>query len=399
MRCVYFDAFSGISGDMTVGALLQLGAPVEYLRDQLERVAGSSCRIEVEQVAVGGIWACRFAAIASEQAVLGEGHHGHRRYAEIRDQISASGLDPGVRERALRIFERLAEAEARVHGVAADDVIFHEVGALDSIADVVCAAAGLHSLAVEAIYASAFPSGSGTVHSRHGPLPVPAPAVVELLRGFELRLGDGAGELVTPTGAAIVAALGTPGPAPVLRLSGVGYGAGAARLADRPNVLRVLLGESATGIERDCVVVVETNIDDANPEWYEYAIERLFAAGALDVWMTPSQMKKNRPGVVLQVLCQPSDRDAVASVLFRETPAIGVRFAEVGRLKLPRTVECVATEYGEVRVKVASGGSGIENAAPEFEDCARLARESGVPLKAIYQAALAAFWSRRLKRS
>jgi len=200
---------------------------------------------------------------------------------------------------------------------------------------------------------------------------------------------------VTPTGAAIVAALATPGPAPALRMRGVGYGAGLQRLADRPNLLRVLLGECLGTVERDCAMVVEANIDDANPEWYEFAMERLFAAGALDVWMIPAHMKKNRPGIVLRVLCRPSDRDTIASVLFRETPAIGVRFVEVGRLKLPRKVEHVTTEYGEVRIKVAADGGGVENVAPEFEDCARLARERDVPLKAVYQAALAAFWRLR----
>jgi hypothetical protein len=296
-----------------------------------------------------------------------------------------------VKRRSLDVFQRLAEAEGKVHGVATDDVTFHEVGAVDSIVDIVGAAIGFAELGVERAYVSALPLGSGTVPSRHGTLPVPAPATVELLRGFPVRVGDGGAELVTPTGAAIVAAFASPGePVPSLRIEAVGYGAGSRVLPDRPNLLRLFLGHAAPMARSDEMVVIETNIDDSSPEIYEHVIDELLAAGARDVWLTPVQMKKNRPGIVLRVLGEPAARDLLASIVLRETSAIGVRYFSVQRQVLEREVLRVDTEFGPLEVKRSRAPDGSVNLAPEYESCRRAAREHRVALKTVYLAALAA---------
>lgn len=392
MRVIYFDAFSGLSGDMTVGALIALGVDLARIEAELARLPLGGFSLRASRREVHGIQACKLDVVLEHEHDEDAHHsHGHRAFRDIRAMIEASSLASGVVGRALAIFTRLAEAEGHVHGVAVDDVVFHEVGAVDSIVDIVATAVGLEELGVERVYVSSLPLGSGLVQSRHGPIPVPAPATVELLHSFPVRIGDGEGEMVTPTGAAIVAAFATPGePLPPLRIEGVGYGAGSRVLRDRPNVLRLVLGRTATATMRDEMVVIETNIDDANPEIYEYVFEQLLAAGARDVWLTPAQMKKNRPGVVLRVLAEPAARDALASIVLRETPAIGVRFFPVERLTLRREVSTVDTEIGPVEVKRSIAPDGSLNLAPEYESCKRLARERGVPLKSVYEAALAA---------
>ena len=392
MHILYFDAFSGLSGDMTVGALIDLGVDVGRIREQLARLPLGGFQLRVETREVNGIQACKVDVVLEHEHHGGHDHgHGHRAFRDIRAMIEESSLAPAVARRALAIFTRLAEAEGRVHGMAPEDVVFHEVGAVDSIVDVVATAVGLEELGVEHAYVASLPLGSGIVKSQHGPIPVPAPATAELLRGFPVRIGDGEGEMVTPTGAAIVAALATPGePLPPLCIEAIGYGAGSRMLSDRPNVLRLVLGQAAAATVRDEMVVIETNIDDANPEIYEYVIEQLLGAGARDVWLTPAQMKKNRPGVVLHVLAEPAARDALASIVLRETTAIGVRFFPVERLTLRREVAPVDTEFGRVEVKRSIAPDGNLNLAPEYESCRRVARERGVPLKSVYEAALAA---------
>jgi len=291
----------------------------------------------------------------------------------------------------LAIFGRLADAEGRVHGVAAEAVTFHEVGAVDSIVDIVGTAIGLAALAVDRVYCSPLPLGSGLVRSQHGVIPVPGPATAELLRGFPVRVGDGDAELVTPTGAAIVAALVDPAqPVPPLQIEAVGYGAGTRTLADRPNILRLLLAQVATGAASDEVVEIAATIDDANPELYAHALEAVFAAGARDAWLVSALMKKQRPGVVLHALVDAGGREAVAAAILRETTAIGLRFHAVQRTVLPREVVSVQTPYGAVRVKIAVAPDGTRNVAPEYEDCHRIASERGVALKVVYQAAIAA---------
>jgi len=276
--------------------------------------------------------------------------------------------------------------------VAAEDVTFHEVGAVDSIVDIVAAAVGFSYFGIERFVVGTIPLGSGVVRSQHGPIPVPGPATADLLAGFVTRLNDGAGELVTPTGAAILATLAEQDEGGGLRIDKVGYGAGTMVLEDRPNLLRLLLGEGVTAAGHDTVVLLETNIDDASPEIYAHVMEQLFSAGARDVFLTPIQMKKNRPATMLSVLCAPVDRERMAAIVMRETTAIGVRYVAMNRVILPRHSRTVTTEFGDVRVKVAIAPDGTRNIAPEHDDCRRLATERGVPLKVVYHAAMAAAW-------
>jgi uncharacterized protein (TIGR00299 family) protein len=384
MKVLYIDAFSGISGDMTVGALLALGVPLEAIKQQLALLPLTGFSISTTARHVHGIGATKFNVDVATHG------HAHRAFSDIRSMLEASKLDAAARRVALAIFARLADAEGHVHGVKSEDVEFHEVGAVDSIVDIVSTAVGVTRLGIEAAYVSSLPLGSGIVQSQHGPLPVPPPATVELLRGFPGRPGDGEGEMVTPTGAAIVATLATPGPAPELRILGVGYGAGERTLKDRPNLLRLVLGEPVETPSIDNLLVVETNIDDLNPELYDHVMERLLGAGARDVYLTPVHMKKNRPGIVLSVLCREGDRERLAALILNETSAIGVRYYPVRRHILERTIKEVGTAYGPVRVKVALAPDGHENLAPEYDDCKRIATEQGVPIKQVYQAALAA---------
>ena len=393
MRIAYLDTFSGISGDMTVGALLDLGLPLDALREAITALALPGVEVAVERVARSGIAAAKFhVRVHGEHPDQGAPTHGHghRAWGEIRDLLTEGRLAAPVKERALAVFARLAEAEGRVHGVPADAVRFHEVGALDAIVDVVGAALGFVHLGVEAVYAGPLPMGQGRVPSAHGPLPVPVPAVVELLAGRPVRLEDGAAELVTPTGAAIVAALARREAAPAMRIEAVGYGAGDRVLADRPNLLRILLGEPVVAAVADEVVVLEATIDDMSPQLYEHVLERLLAAGARDAFLVPVVMKKSRPAIMLRVLAAPADRDRLAGIVFAETSTIGLRYTTWGRLVLPREERTVETPYGPARVKIARAPDGTLNVAPEFEDCRRLATERGVALKAVYQAALAA---------
>jgi uncharacterized protein (TIGR00299 family) protein len=387
MRILYFDAFSGVSGDMTVGALIGLGAPLGCIEAELATLALGGYRLRAEERVVRSIAAWKFDVEVEHE----HGGHMHRSFADIRRMLGAGGLRPEVQERALAIFTRLAEAEGRVHGVPTDDVTFHEVGAVDSIVDIVATSIGLVELGVESVHVSALPLGSGMVVSSHGPIPVPGPATVDLLKGFAVRLGDGNGELVTPTGAAIVSALAVPAePLPALRVERVGYGAGTRTLADRPNVLRLVLGSAAVPAASDEMVLVETNIDDSNPEIYAHVMELLFEAGARDVWLAPIQMKKNRPAVRLSAIGEPASRALLAGIILRETSAIGVRFSRLERVLLQRETITVETEYGPVAVKRSEAPDGTLNLAPEYESCRRVARERGVPLKLVYAAALAA---------
>ena len=389
MRIAYLDAFSGVSGDMTVGALLDLGLPLAALREAIAALALPGVEVAVERVARSGIAAAKFHVRCPDQGPPAHDHV-HRAWAEIRDLLAGSRLAAPVKERALAVFARLAEAEGRVHGVPADAVEFHEVGALDAIVDVVGAALGFVHLGVEAVYAGPLPMGQGRLRSAHGPLPVPAPAVVLLVAGRPVRLEDGAAELVTPTGAAIVAALAQREAAPEMRIEAVGYGAGDRELADRPNLLRILLGEPVVAAGADEVVVLEATIDDMSPQLYEHVLERLLAAGARDAFLVPVVMKKSRPATMLRVLAAPADRDRLAGIVFAETSTVGLRYTTWGRLVLPREERTVETPYGTVRVKIARAPDGTVNVAPEFEDCRRLATERGVALKLVHQAAMAA---------
>jgi hypothetical protein len=323
-----------------------------------------------------------------------KGEQPHRHLKDIEDILRSGGLSEGVRERALRTFRLLAEAESRAHGEPVERIHFHEVGAVDSIVDIVGAAVCLEQLGVETVCASPLHIGAGNVQTAHGLLPLPAPATAELLKGIPVYGRDVDAELVTPTGAALLAAMGaTFGSAPLMRIDSVGYGAGT---RDLPwaNLLRVAVGRTEPSgggpesAERE--MVVEANIDDMNPQWYEHVFDRLFAAGALDVFLTPIQMKRGRPGVTLGMLVEQSKLEKALGALFAETTTIGVRMYEVQRRKLDRSQRTVQTAYGAVRIKTASWQGRTLNAAPEYRDCLRLAEDKGVPLKDVYQAALAA---------
>ena len=381
MNILYLDCYAGISGDMTVAALLDLGVPLEHLQAELAKLSlpPDSYTLSTQLTERQHMPALKFDVSVSD-------HHTHRHYADIDAMISRSTLSESVKERARRIFRRLAEAEAKVHGVPIEEVHFHEVGAVDSIVDIVGTAICLEYLQVEQIHVSALPLGSGFVDTAHGRLPVPAPATAELMRGLPLHGECGPGERVTPTGAAIVAALaGRFGRQPAMLLEKIGCGAGGKEFADCPNILRAFLGSSVGKTEHaDEVIVVEANIDDSTPEVLGYVMERLLEEGALDVFFTPIQMKKNRPAVMLSLLCHPEQRVLLADIVLTETSAIGLRHYRANRIVLERRIVDQETEFGPVRGKQVFDRYGtLLRTALEYEDCRRIARERGIPLQKI----------------
>jgi pyridinium-3,5-bisthiocarboxylic acid mononucleotide nickel chelatase len=384
-RIAYFDCFSGISGDMVLGALVDAGADLRAIEAELRKLGLEGWTISAEKVKRGAIFATQVKVETSE------GHH-HRGLSIILGRIDKAGLAPRAADRARRIFIRLAEAEARVHDVPVEEVHFHEVGAVDSIVDIVGAAIGFELLGIDEFACSALDVGAGQVKTAHGLLPVPAPATAELLRGAPMYTSGIARELVTPTGAAIATTLSTRyAQIPEMTLRAVGYGAGSADLKEKANVLRILIGENATseaGEHWDAPVsVIETNLDDMSPQIYGYFVERALAAGALDVFSTAVQMKKNRPGVLLTILCDAAHTARLIDLVFRETTTIGVRTYDVRRKVLDRELVPVATQFGEVRMKISRMNGSVLNATPEYEDCQRLAAEKGIPLKQVIAAA------------
>ena len=396
MKTLYFDCFAGASGDMVLGALVGAGADERVLVGQLASLGVPGFEVSFERVDRSGIGATRARVRTEEQ------HH-HRHLADILKIIDGSRLSDGVKRRAGLIFTRLAEAEARVHGTAVERVHFHEVGALDSIVDVVGACVGFELLGVERFASSALHVGSGTVEMAHGRFPVPPPAVAELLRGAPIYSTDIRGELVTPTGAAIISAVCESfGPMPRMRVGRAGYGAGSREYERFPNVLRVFVGEtegegSQTKEGDERLLVVETNLDDASPQLVGHVMERAFALGALDCYFTPAQMKKNRPGVLVSILCAPERREALYELLFTETTTLGVRAHEVERRALAREFVRVETRFGAIDVKVARLNGRVTAATPEYEQCRAAAEAAGVPLRAVEEAARAAFASLNVK--
>ncbi|HKA34698.1 MAG TPA: nickel pincer cofactor biosynthesis protein LarC [Candidatus Binatia bacterium] len=385
MRIVYGDLIGGASGDMFAAALLDLGLPLDALKAELKELSGLKYRIEVGSKKIGAIRAARFRVVAGK-------NEPERSWAEIRRMLRQSALEDTVKDRAIDIFARLAAAEGKVHGVAPERVHFHEVGATDSIVDIVSAAVGSQHLKIDAFYFSRIPLGRGVTRSRHGPLPLPGPAALELLKGLPVEWIDLAAETVTPTGAAIIASLGQSfGAAPEMTIEKIGCGAGQKEFADRPNLLRLVMGEDQAASLRDEMLVIETNIDDMSPELYDYVFERLFAAGARDVFLTPVQMKKNRPGVLLSIVAEASLREKMTQIIFSETSTIGVRYYPVERAVLKREVVRVKTKYGTVKVKVVEQPDGARRGAPEYDDVRRLAALKKVPLKAVYDEALKNF--------
>jgi uncharacterized protein (TIGR00299 family) protein len=376
MKIAYFDAFSGISGDMVVGALLDAGADQQALLEGIASL-GVEARCSVERVKRAGVAATHFQVHAEDTKK-------HRHLPQILRMIDGSALPAGAKQRAARVFEVLGAAEAHVHGVPIEKVHFHEVGAIDSICDIAGACLALELLEIGELHCSALNTGSGTVETEHGTLPVPAPATARLLLGKPCYAAGPETELTTPTGAAIVTALANGfGSMPALTIEAMGFGAGAKDFKGRANVLRVLVGTASCAAETTTVCVIETNIDDATPQVLGYAVDRLLAAGALDVTLHPVYMKKQRPGTLVQVLAEPAARERLMALLMSETTTLGVRFYSAERRVERRGFEPVETPYGTVRIKVAAGGAW----APEYEDCRALAEQSGAPLKEILAAA------------
>lgn len=387
MRVLFFDCFAGLSGDMTVGALLDLGLEFEALQSEIAKLGLNGYRLRADKVKRAGFACTKF------DVEVDEAKQPARTFVAIREMIGQSGLSAGVKSRSIQIFEKLAEAEARVHGSSLDQVHFHEVGAVDSIVDIVGAAIGFERLGVEKYLSSPLRVGFGWVKAAHGAMPIPAPGTAELLRGIPVYAGDSEGEYVTPTGAAMVAALCDAfGAMPLMQIEKLGYGAGTRDPEGFPNVLRLALGEVQETLPKaEKIIVIETNIDDMNPQAYGFVMERAFALGALDVFITPVQMKKDRPGVMLTLLCEAQDFDTLTQLLLSETTTLGVRYYEAQRRTLERRFETVETAYGAVRIKVAGHQNRSLHVQPEYEDCAKLAHEHGVSLIEVQQAANAAF--------
>jgi uncharacterized protein (TIGR00299 family) protein len=438
-RVLYLDCFSGISGDMVLGAFLDAGLPLQDLQGALGSLPGAPAQVSAARVLRGGVSATKFVvegehapvtagathqhdhahdhghshdhdharegvhthehthshSHASDHAQVGSGHrhdHGHRTLAEIYSLIDRSQLSAPGRERAKYLFQRLAEAEAAIHQTPMEKVHLHEVGALDSIVDIVGAVFAFEWAAVDRVVCSPLNVGGGTVHTAHGVLPVPAPATLKLLGGAPLYSGPVQKELVTPTGALLATSYASSfGSLPPMEVERVGYGAGDRDHVEAPNVLRLMIGTASAPSPGDRVVVIECEIDDMNPQLFAVAMERLYAAGALEVFYVPVQMKKNRPGTLLTVIAPPPLRTRLADIVFTETTTIGFRYQEMARECLTREIVEVQTRVGVVRVKVARRSGRVVNVVPEFEDCARLAASTGSSVKEVQRLALRAY--------
>jgi pyridinium-3,5-bisthiocarboxylic acid mononucleotide nickel chelatase len=443
MRILYLDCFSGISGDMTVGALTDLGITPSTFEWELSKLDLGDCHLHFERQARGGISGVKFDVHSgathdaspddnhaphetdrapADHGKTGDEHghwhppheHGHehhhheheghdhhgrkahssRSFSEIRELIQGSELSDFVKQHATSIFSRIGKAESKIHGASIEEVQFHEVGALDSIVDVVLSCVGFEALQVARIYFSSLVDGQGTFRSSHGEYPLPGPATLEILQDIPIRQADIPFELITPTGAAIVAEFHhAVGALPEMRPSKIGYGLGTRDLAGRPNVLRAVLGDLEETSSGERIVELQTNIDDLSPEILGAVQDRLFQAGALDVFFTQIQMKKNRPATMLSVLCQPSALEKIQELIFAETSTFGIRFRELQRKTLDREIVEVKTPAGPIKIKIGRQGGQILQVAPEFESCNAVAQRSPLPLKRIYELAVEAFWS------
>jgi uncharacterized protein (TIGR00299 family) protein len=392
MTLAYFDCFSGISGDMTLGALVDAGVPIEALRAELKKLNLPGYEITALKVTRAGISATKV------HVCLDEKEQPARHLADIRTLIEASSLSASIKQKSINIFERLAEVEARVHNTTPDKVHFHEVGAVDAIVDIVGSVIGLDMLGVDSLIGSSVNLGSGTIQAAHGTLPVPAPATAELLKGIPSYGSSTPFELTTPTGAVILSTLASSfGPMPPMKIRCIAHGAGGREILGQPNVLRLMIGGPLTGYDEDASIVIETNIDDMNPQVYDYVIEKLMHQGAQDAYLTPIIMKKGRPAILLSVLTDKVNADAILDTIFRETTSIGVRMHEVGRKKLAREIAEVDTPYGKIRIKVSKRGDEVLTATPEYEDCRRIAEEKNVPLKQVIEEAKNQFSRRGAK--
>lgn len=390
MKIAYLDCFSGISGDMTLGALVDAGLDFKLLQRDLAGLVLDEYELYEEKVVKQGITGTKVHVLSLEG-------HVHRHLRDIQDIINRSSLPDEVKEKSIQVFIQLAEAEAKVHGTSVDHVHFHEVGAVDAIVDIVGAAIGFWRLGIEKVYASPVHTGTGFVKAAHGVMPVPAPATLELLRGVPVYAQDIRQELVTPTGAAILTTYCQDfGPMPEFKVERVGYGAGERNL-EIPNMLRITLGElvkergnpepglvGQDGLREGQALTIEANIDDMNPEFYEHLFEKLLKAGAMDVYLQNIQMKKNRPATMLTVQIHPEKLELFRNLIFRETTSIGLRVYPITKYMLPYEVRTVETEFGPARVKFAFLEGKVYTMSPEYEDCRKLAQESGLSLKMVY---------------
>lgn len=403
MPTLFLDCFSGISGDMAVAALIDLGLDPDDLeadlatlgltreyqlhvhRSNRQNIAGT--KFDVAQQTVFSI-----SATPDLTPVIPQGHAHGRSHAQIKDLLTAAPLPSEVKTRALAVFQRIAVAEGKIHGMPSDDVTFHEVGAIDSIVDIVAFCIGIHRLGIDRVLASNLFEGTGFIDCAHGRFPLPAPATLEILAGIPLSQINEPLEFITPTGAALVAEFAESfGPMPALRVQRIGYGLGTRDTSPRPNVLRAVLAESeptpSATTETDTITQIETNLDDCPAEWIGSCTERLLADGALDVFTTPAQMKKNRPGLLLTVLCELADADRFAAMILRETTAFGVRLHDVRRQKLRREIRSIDTPFGPIDVKFGYLGDELVQTAPEYESCRHAADQHNVPLSEVYRLA------------
>ena len=378
MKTIYIDAFSGISGDMMVGALIDLGLPVQTIRDEIGKLPLDGYQISCKRVKKNGIDAAKFSVEVKEKQPS-------RLYSNIKEMLKDSGLKKEVRDLSLAIFDAIADAEGKVHGISPEKVHFHEVGAIDSIIDIVATAIGIDDLGIEKIVSSKIITGTGIVKGDHGHMPIPAPATAELLKGIPFRSSDVPFELATPTGAAIVKALTSDfGDMPDINVETIGYGAGDRDLECRPNLLRIFLGQQIDedidlldqAVDKDRVLIMEASIDDMNPQFFEPLIEKLFSSGALDVSMTPIFMKKMRPATLLQVIAPPEKRKQFAAIIFSNSTTIGIRCYEAERMKLIRREETIETSFGKIKVKAVEKGNGLTELRPEYEELKRLSLDS-----------------------
>lgn len=385
MKMAYFDCFSGISGDMMLGALVDLGLEPDLLKSELVKLKLEGYRLSFTRTQKHGIAGTK----AHVELTHNTDHHHGRHLSDIRQLIEDSDLSEDIKAKSVSIFTRLGEAEARVHNTTVEEVHFHEVGAVDSIVDIVGSVIGISAMGIERIYSSPLSLGRGFTRSAHGVIPVPAPATLELLKGIPVRQTEIGSELVTPTGAALISTLAESfGPIPEMMIDKIGYGAGTKDLDEQPNLLRVSMGSMKRDYEQDTIKVVETNIDDMSPQIYDLLIDKLLGMGALDVFLTPIVMKKSRPAVKLTALVSSPRLQEICACILAETTTMGVRIYEADRKKLSREMVDVDTEYGKVSVKLGKIGDEVVKILPEYEDCKRLAREKNIPIMKIHQAAL-----------
>ncbi|MBI2654751.1 nickel pincer cofactor biosynthesis protein LarC [Candidatus Woesearchaeota archaeon] len=385
MKIIYFDCFSGISGDMIIGALLDLGLNLKYLEKELKKLKLQDYKIEAKKIVKNGISATKFKVIEKKH----DGHHNERNITEINSIIQKSKLNKNIKNTIKRIFLKIAVAEAKVHKTSISKVHFHEIGAVDTIIDIAGAVIGFNKLGIKKIYCSKLNVGTGFVEFSHGKWPVPAPATAEMLKGVPIYNNNIKSELVTPTGAAIITTLVKNfGEMPAMKLEKIGYGAGTKELS-QPNVLRIFYGELDLnfGAFDDKIMVMEANIDNMNPEIFPYVIERMMNNGALDAYTMPMEMKKGRHGIKITALCDKKDIYKLSKILFEETTTLGIRIFPAGRKKLEREIKTINIKYGKIRVKISRLNGKIKNMAPEYEDCVKIARNKKIPLKEIYKEA------------